>query len=71
MPSNQVTINGIVHSLEETASVRTAIEILKPASVYVAAELNGEILEQEDFDKKLLKNGDILEIIQPLGGGSR
>lgn len=74
MPINEfveVELNGKKVSFKAPATVLDAIQYLKPESNYVAAELNGVILDKDDHTKTILKNKDVLEIIQPLGGGSR
>ena len=74
MPENNfvtIQLNGVECFLNKNATVLDAIQSLKPASEFVAAELNGNILEKLTFSSTFLKNGDVLEIIQPLGGGNR
>ena len=74
MPENnsvKIQLNGKECIFLKNASVLDAILFLKPASEYVAAELNEKILEKSSFESIKLKNGDILEIIQPLGSGCR
>ena len=63
--------NGKDCAFPDNASVLDAIRFLKPGSEFVAAELNDKILEKSSFESIKLKNGDVLEIIQPLGGGFR
>jgi thiamine biosynthesis protein ThiS len=36
----------------------------------VAVELNLEILDRKEFDQRLLKQGDRVEILSFIGGGS-
>lgn len=74
MPENstvKIQLNGKESTFPNNASVLDAIRFLKPGSEYVAAELNDKILEKSSFESIKLKNGDVLEIIQPLGGGDR
>lgn len=74
MPTNEMVkihLNGIEKSFPLHSTVLDAIQFLKPASEFVAAELNEKILEKSTYASTLLKNGDVLEIIQPLGGGVR
>lgn len=73
MPQNElkVQLNGNQISFHTGDNVLSAVHKLQPDSPFVAVEYNGQILEKSDFEKTFLKNGDILEIIQPLGGGSR
>jgi sulfur carrier protein len=37
---------------------------------YVTVELNGEVLERENFENTLLKDGDEVEFLYFMGGGS-
>jgi len=74
MPSDDsisIQLNGEIVKFQATDTLQMAIDYLKPDSPYVAAELNGEIIDKPKFDEITLKNDDILEIIQPLGGGCR
>lgn len=74
MPSDNsiyIQLNGETVQFIKSATIQVAIDHLKPESPFVAAELNGEIIDKPDFDQITLKNDDILEIIQPLGGGCR
>ena len=36
---------------------------------HVAVGYNGAVLEKQDYAEILLKDGDILEIVKPVGGG--
>ena len=36
---------------------------------HVAVGYNGVVLERETFGDVLLKNGDVLEVVRPVGGG--
>ncbi len=72
MPQNKIAIqlNGQKTSFNIGENVQHAIQFLMPESPFVAVEYNGQILEKDDHKKTVLKDGDILEIIQPLGGGN-
>ena len=35
----------------------------------IAVELNEEIISKDDYSQTLLKDGDVLEIVQFMGGG--
>ena len=74
MPASEmvkIQLNGVERNFPMHSTVLDAIRYLKPGSEFVAAELNEIILEKASFGSIQLKNGDVLEIIQPLGGGSR
>ncbi len=38
-------------------------------SQFVAVGYNGEVLERDQFARVVLKDGDVLEIVRPVGGG--
>lgn len=38
---------------------------------YVTVQLNDEILSRDDFDKIIVKDGDTVEFLYYMGGGSR
>lgn len=51
----------------------SVLEYLKQSSYklqHVVVELNEEILPKEAYDKTILNDGDVLEILSFMGGGS-
>ena len=51
----------------------TVTEYLKACNyvpVQVVVELNEEIIKRETYDTTVLKDGDVVEILQFMGGGS-
>lgn len=51
----------------------SVLEYLKQSSYklqHVVVELNEEILPKEAYGKTILKDGDVLEILSFMGGGS-
>ena len=36
---------------------------------HVAVGYNGEVIKKEEFAKVSLRDGDVLEIVRPVGGG--
>lgn len=68
----QLTVNGKAEAIEssETLSVTALLEELKVKDpLYVTVELNGEILERDNFDTTTVKDGDSLEFLYFMGGG--
>lgn len=37
--------------------------------MYIAVELNNEILPKQNYESTILKDGDILEVVSFVGGG--
>ena len=68
-----LTINGKETRIPENAS-RTITSLLEELDVsqrlYVTVELNGEILESGAFETTPVKEGDIIEFLYFMGGGS-
>ena len=64
----QVTING----KPEDFPGGTVLEILKAKAVsphMVAVELNSTILERDQLDSTVVKEGDAIELLFYMGGG--
>jgi len=64
-----VTINGETRSLPAD-TLASLVEHLKMKPDRVAIELNREIVPREEWPRTALKDGDRLEIVQFVGGGS-
>ena len=66
----KLTING--QQIDGVAS-RTVAELLVEQKVksglYVSVELNGEILDRNQFDATAIKDGDQIEFLYFMGGG--
>lgn len=67
-----LTVNGKPSSIDghETVDVIQLLDLLKVEQPeYVTVELNGEILDREDFGATTVKNGDSIEFLYFMGGG--
>ena len=64
-------INGKEETIE--ADQLTVTALLKTQSVkmpdMVSVELNGTMLDRENFDTALVKEGDVVEFLYFMGGG--
>ena len=66
-----VNLNGKAHEIELGLSLINLIEELGLAErKAIAIALNGEVLKREDYDGLVLSEGDSLEIVRAIGGGS-
>lgn len=65
-----ITTNGEAASIEEL-TVQQYLVSLEIDPRRVAVELNRDILPKAQYDSTLLKEGDTLEIVHFVGGGSR
>lgn len=64
-----VTVNGTSRQIEAGLTILQYVEQLGLEPERVAIEYNRVILPRADFSKKILSEGDSLEIIQFVGGG--
>jgi sulfur carrier protein len=66
-----VSING---KQTEIAGEVTVGKLLEDSDVemkeYVSVQLNDEILRREDFDARVVREGDTVEFLYYMGGGS-
>ncbi|MCK8824415.1 sulfur carrier protein ThiS [Fuchsiella alkaliacetigena] len=67
----KIQVNGKKVEYENELTVK---ELLKEEDVdmpeMVSVELNGEILAKDKFDSQLIKDGDQVEFLYFMGGGS-
>jgi thiamine biosynthesis protein ThiS len=65
-----VEINGERREVEDELTVRELIEKLSLAPERLAIELNRQVVRRADWPHTPLKDGDRLEIVHFVGGGS-
>ena len=65
-----ITVNGESRTLEKPVTVTQYMEAFKKVPVQVVVELNEEIIKRDTYDKTVLKDCDVVEILQFMGGGS-
>jgi len=67
----QIKVNGKLKRLESSVNILEllTIEQVKMPEM-VSVEVNGEIVDREDFDKILIKENDIIEFLYFMGGGT-
>jgi len=68
-----LTVNGKPASIaeENALSVSQLLEALQVAQRdYVTVELNGDIIDRGDFDSATVKEGDSVEFLYFMGGGT-
>jgi thiamine biosynthesis protein ThiS len=66
----KLIINGEEKSVDKVSSVSDLLRELGLKADRVAVELNREIAARGSWDSTHLKDGDRLEIVQFVGGGS-
>ena len=64
-----LTVNGKPRELETSQDLVSFLESFGVNLQHVAVGYNGVVLEKQSFPEILLKEGDVLEIVKPVGGG--
>ena len=62
-------VNGKPRELEESLNFADYLASFGFNLQFVAVAYNGEVIKKELFPKVKLQNGDVLEIVRPVGGG--
>ena len=65
----RILLNGTEKEIVPQMSLETLVEEFCRDSKRVIAELNGSIIRDHEWDKKILKEGDSLELVNFVGGG--
>ena len=69
----KLKINGEIKSfdtLEESLNLSIVISKLGLNPKLIVVELNGVIINRDQWEEQNIKNGDVLEIVTIVGGGS-
>ena len=64
-----LTVNGKARPIEDSIDLETYLLSFGLNLQFVAVGYNGEVVKKESFASLELKDGDILEIVRPVGGG--
>ncbi len=64
-----LTVNGKPRPIEESVDLETYLLSFGLNFQFVAVGYNGEVVKKESFASLMLKDGDVLEIVRPVGGG--
>lgn len=65
----RLTVNDEVLELAEPASVASLLDHLDLGDRRIAVELNGEIVPRSRYAQTPLSEGDVLLVVQAIGGG--
>jgi sulfur carrier protein len=62
-------VNGKSRSLEDSTDLESYLASFGVNMKYVAVGYNGEVVKKGEFPDVQLRDGDVLEIVRPVGGG--
>ncbi|MBD3609163.1 MAG: sulfur carrier protein ThiS [Gammaproteobacteria bacterium] len=66
----QIILNGETKALPDSSTAQQLVELLGLADKRLAMEVNQEIVPRSTYDTHILKEGDKVEIVHAIGGGS-
>ena len=69
MSEISITVNGEALSLASGSSLQQLLEKLGMGAGRIAVERNLEIVPRSLYGDTILSEGDILEVVQAIGGG--
>jgi len=64
-----ISVNGSPMELAEGTTISDLLRILEIGKVAVAVEQNLEIVSKADYSKRIVTEGDKIEIVHFVGGG--
>ena len=64
-----IVLNGRQKDIAKEASLRNVVEQFCKNSAHVIAELNGQVIKNQEWNQKILNDGDTLELVNFVGGG--
>ena len=64
-----LVVNGKPLELPGPTGLLEFLASLEIKTQFIAVGYNGEVIEKENFGLIELTNGDVLEIVRPVGGG--
>ena len=66
-----IKINGTSMNVSFDTTILRLLEVFGFKPDVVIAEVNGVIIKRERYDDTFLSKGDVVELVQFVGGGSR
>ncbi len=64
-----ITVNGRRREMEAQTPLLELVRSTGANLQFVAVALNGDVVDKERFADVALNDGDIVEIVRPVGGG--
>lgn len=66
-----VKINGKIENIAEGSTVSQILDSRKVRQEMVAVEINGNIIDRENYESIQLESGDVVEYLYYMGGGNK
>jgi sulfur carrier protein len=66
----RITLNGNPREVPEAQTVPALLDSLSVKPQQVAVAINGEVVRRADWPATPVRDGDVVEIVRAVGGGS-
>ena len=64
-----LVVNGKPRVLDKSVDLVSYLKSFGVNLQHVAVGYNGEVIRKDQYPEVILRNGDVLEIVRPVGGG--
>lgn len=64
-----ITLNGQQTDIKDGTTLRELLLEKEFRLALIAVEYNGRILKKDEYEKTVLQNGDVIEVVAFMGGG--
>lgn len=64
-----LTVNGKPRAIEDSIDLKSYLTAFGVSPEHVAVGYNGEVIKRDEYAVVRLQDGDVLEIVRPVGGG--
>ncbi len=65
----QIKVNGRLYNFDDNITLENIINYLNISFPNIIAEVNGEVITKEKFNKTVIENNSVIELIKFVGGG--
>lgn len=65
----QIKVNGKLYDFNDNITLENIINQLNISSQNIIAEVNGNVITNEKFNKTVIENNSVIELIKFVGGG--
>lgn len=65
----QIKVNGRLYNFDDNITLENIINQFNISSQNIIAEVNGEVITKEKFNKTVIENNSVIELIKFVGGG--
>ncbi len=64
-----IRVNGKLESMERECSIKELLAAKGLEGAAAVIDLNGRIVKAQEWDRTILREGDVVEILRLVGGG--